>query len=343
MEQVAQNRVIELNFESAIANKSPDDVQFDVIVTYPDGKKAQVPGYWAGDNNWCVRLSSAIIGVHSYSTKCSNDSDLGLHDQTGQFEVCSASESNLLYLHGHLQVSDNRKYLEHADKTPFFWLGDTWWMGFTDRLHWPDEFQLLTEDRVQKGFTLVQIVAGLYPDMAPFDPRGKNEGGYPWQDQKFEHINPEYFDFVDRRVQYLVGSGLALCLVGSWGYFLDVMGIEALKKHWRYLVARYGAYPVVWCIAGKATMRFYLDKRNPKVSEKQDFARRTAAWSEVTATVRALDAFHNPITIHPTKYAHTQLDRPELLDVDMLQTGHANPASEIAVIKNTVKMVGIRA
>ncbi len=160
--------------------------------------------------------------------------------------------------------------------------------------------------------------------------------------KNFEHINPEYFDFVDRRVQYLVGSGLALCLVGSWGYFLDVMGIEALKKHWRYLVARYGAYPVVWCIAGEATMRFYLDKRNPKVSEKQDFARRTAAWSEVTATVRALDAFHNPITIHPTKYAHTQLDRPELLDVDMLQTGHANPAMKSPLLRTRSKWLGLR-
>ncbi len=66
-------------------------------------------------------------------------------------------------------------------------------MGFTDRLHWPDEFQLLTEDRVQKGFTLVQIVAGLYPDMAPFDPRGKNEGGYPWQDQKFRTYQSRIF------------------------------------------------------------------------------------------------------------------------------------------------------
>jgi len=28
--------------------------------------------------------------------------------------------------------------LEHSDGTPFLWLGDTWWMGLTTRLDWPD-------------------------------------------------------------------------------------------------------------------------------------------------------------------------------------------------------------
>ena len=54
---------------------------------------------------------------------------------------------------------------------PFFWLGDTWWMGLTKRLLWPEGFKLLTADRVKKGFTVIQIVAGLYPDMVPFDSR----------------------------------------------------------------------------------------------------------------------------------------------------------------------------
>jgi len=31
-----------------------------------------------------------------------------------------------------------------------------------------------------------------------------------------------------------------------------------MKRHWRYLVARWGAYPVVWCLAGEGTMPYYL-------------------------------------------------------------------------------------
>jgi hypothetical protein len=31
------------------------------------------------------------------------------------------------------------------------------------------------------------------------------------------------------------------------------MGMEKVKKHWRYLIARWSAYPVVWCLAGEGT------------------------------------------------------------------------------------------
>ena len=42
-------------------------------------------------------------------------------------------------------------------------------MGLVKRLGWPEDFQLLTADRISKGFAVIQIVAGLYPDMPPFD------------------------------------------------------------------------------------------------------------------------------------------------------------------------------
>jgi hypothetical protein len=86
-------------------------------------------------------------------------------------------------------------------------------MGFTKRLPWPAGFQELTADRVAKGFTLVQSVAGLYPDMPPFDERGANEAGFPW-DPDFRSINPSYFDMADIRVAHLVRSGLVPCIVG---------------------------------------------------------------------------------------------------------------------------------
>ena len=45
--------------------------------------------------------------------------------------------------------------------------------------------------------------------------------------------------------------GLVPCIVGSWGYWLARLGVANAKQHWRYLVARYGAYPVVWCLCGE--------------------------------------------------------------------------------------------
>ncbi len=69
---------------------------------------------------------------------------------------------------GPLRVRDGGRILDCADGTSrFFWLGDTWWMGFCTRIAWlVTRIQQLTADRVAKGFSLVQIVAaGLYPDM----------------------------------------------------------------------------------------------------------------------------------------------------------------------------------
>jgi len=53
---------------------------------------------------------------------------------------------------GKLGGSDNVVSLE---KWQIFWLADTWWMGLVKCLRWPEDFQLLTADRVKKGFTVI--------------------------------------------------------------------------------------------------------------------------------------------------------------------------------------------
>ncbi len=220
--------------------------------------------------------------------------------------------------YGPLRVSENHRYLEHIDGTPFFWLADTWWMGLCKRLTWPEDFRVLTQDRVSKGFTVIQLVAGLYPDMPAFDERGANEAGFPWE-KDYARINPAYFDMVDLRISHLVYSGLLPCIVGCWGYFLPLMGIEKMKKHWRYLIARYGAYPVVWCLAGEGIMPYYLS-----TNKEKEMGIQKRGWTEVARYVRQLDPYHHPVTIHPTDCSHNQVEDLSLIDFDMLQTGHSD-------------------
>ena len=212
--------------------------------------------------------------------------------------------------------------MRHRDGTPFFWLADTWWMGLTTRLAYPEDFETLAEDRRRKGFTVVQIVAGLYPDMLPFDERGKNEGGFPW-DEQFTQINPLYFDMADRKIISLIEHGITPCIVGSWGFYMKFAGKEALKRHWQYLIARWAAYPVVWCVAGEANMAFY-DEACP-MEEHLRQSRRD--WNEMTAFIKEQDVFRRLVTIHPTSYGHEQIEDESLLDLDMLQTGHSGPFS----------------
>ncbi len=314
-------------------------VEVDVVVTAPDGSEQRVPAYWAGDQVWRVRYASAQVGSHQLRSVCSDSANPDLHGVTGTLEVGEYSGSNKLYQHGRLRVAGDQRHLQHADGTPFFWLADTWWMGFCQRMSWPQDFQELTADRTGKGFSVIQIVAGLYPDMEPFDPRGANEAGFPWETD-FSRINPAYFDHVDLRVAYLVQSGLVPCIVGFWGYFLGFAGPDVLKKHWRYLIARYGAYPVVWCAAGEALLPWYKSDEFREVLESLDKGQwlpdqMRATWSDIMRSIRATDPYHNPLTIHPIQHGTDQVDDPTTMDIDWLQTGHGGQASAI----NTIRMV----
>lgn len=327
---------MELSFSSKERYADPfNEVEVCAVFADPDGEEKVVPAFWAGGNLWRVRYTSNKLGEHSFRTVCSDESNMALHGQEGKLEVIPYEGANPLLQHGPLKVCKDRRHLAHIDGTPFFWLGDTWWMGLTKRLHWPEGFKTLTEDRVKKGFTLIQIVAGLYPDMPPFDLRGANEAGFPWE-ENYARINPAYFDLADRRFDWLVHNGLVPCIVGSWGYFIEFAGEEVMMKHWRNLVARYGAYPTVWCVAGEATMPYYLSPvRGHKERLEEHETKARASWTRVAGYLRSMDPYNHPITIHPTDCAHNMVDDPSVIDIDMLQTGH----SDLQSLPNTVDKV----
>ena len=330
--QTQANVVVELMFTAHQTYRYPfNDVTLDVLFTDPQGHESRVPAFWDGGNTWKVRYASPVPGKHTYRTICSIQSDDGLQNMTGAVEITPYKGSNPLFLRGPLRVAANHRYLEYADGTPFFWLADTWWMGLCHRIHWPDEFRTLAADRAKKGFNVIQIVAGLYPDMPPFDPRGANEAGFPWE-PNYARIRPEYFDAADKRIAHLVDSGLCPCIVGAWGYFLPWMGVEKAKQHWRYLIARWGAYPVVWCVAGEANLPYYQVKGFPYDDRKQ-----VSGWTEVARYLRATDPFHHLMTIHPTGIgrlsARHAIDDVSLLDFDMLQTPHGEQGAVAPTVK----------
>ena len=107
---------------------------------------------------------------------------------------------NALYRHGPIRVAKDGRHFAHADGTPFFWLGDTWWKCLCKRMTW-EGFQELTADRKAKGFTVVQIVCGPYPDEGFLEPRLENEGGLPYESMISKVVNPKYFDYADRRIE----------------------------------------------------------------------------------------------------------------------------------------------
>ncbi len=329
------NVPVELRFEAKLQRADPfNDVTLDLVFDAIDGKTFRLPAFWAGGAVWKARFANPHLGKFQFHSECSDTNDAGLQNIVGTIQVKPYTGTNPLYLHGPIRVAADHRHFIFADDKPFFWLGDTWWMGLSHRLHWPEDVQTLAADRKAKGFNVIQIVAGLYPDMPPFDPRGANEAGFPWA-TNYSTIRPEYFDAADQRLGYLVDQGFTPCIVGAWGYFMPWMGVAKAKAHWRYLIARYGAMPVVWCAAGEANLPWYLAKGFPFDDRKQ-----VRDWTEVMRFIRATDPFHRPLTIHPTGIgrlsARHATDDAGLLDFDLLQTPHGQREAAPVTI-NTVR------
>ncbi len=294
------------------------DTEPAAVFTGPQGQEWQVPAFITGSGTWRVRFAASDPGMYRY--RLGDDSQ-----SIGTIEIRPYTGKNPLYRHGRLRVAASGRTLEHSDGTPFLWLGDTWWTGLTMRLDWPAGFAALARDRAEKGFNVIQIVAGPQPeydaDIAPFHPQQANEAGWSWE-HGWTKINPWFYDLADQKILHLVEAGLVPCIVGMWGYYLLAMGFEKVKQHWRNLVARYRAYPVVWCAAGEVTMSTYSHKRTDRAKEE----RRTLSerWTDVMRYIREIDPYRNILTVHPGGglSAREAILDESIVDLDMLQTGH---------------------
>ena len=302
---VGQWEVFEKSFESSKDYGNPFmEAQVDVVFK-KDGTEWKQPAFWNGGNKWTVRFAFPVMGTFSYRIE-SNDSSL--NEKKGTVDVKTYKGDNTLIKHGHLQVSDNGRYFEHADGTPFFWIGDTWWKCLSKRLSF-QEFKELTDDRAKKGFSLAQIVCGPYPDEDFYTDWWDNEGGKPYLNREFTKVNLEYFKYADRRFDYMVQSGIVPAIVGAWGRSdcdaMKYIGVEGMKRHWRNLIARYGAYPTVWIAGGEASGKL---------------------WTETALSIREMDPYDRPISVHIITNLRSTVEAvgADCINFNFLQTGHGH-------------------
>jgi len=316
VERTEANVMVEIPFRADKPHAEPfKNVMLDVVFTGPKGTQKTVPAFWASGDQWKVRYASPVVGTHRYRTQCSDTKDGGLHGIEGRIEIKPYTGRNPLYRHGPIRVAKDGRHFEHADATPFFWLGDTWWKNLCKRMTWKG-FQELTADRKAKGFSVVQIVCGPYPDEGFFQPRWENEGGKPYLSRDFTEVNPAYFDYADRRLKHLVEAGMVPAIVGAWGRSdcnsMAFIGPDGLKRHWRHLVARYGAYPVVWILAGEIPTSTKWGQ---------------GPWAEVAKYLRSVDPYHRPLTCHTARGRRGSSGDEVLIDYDMVGGSHAAPTT----------------
>lgn len=204
--QVWQRWEQELTSSQEYANPYAD-VTLQVAYTGPEGRVLRTFGFWDGGDTFRLRCSYPLAGTWHWETTCSDTANKGLHGQHGTVTVLPYSGSNKLYRHGFLRVSDDRRFLVHADGRPFLWIGDTVWgapMRATD-----DEWETYLQDRVAKHFTLAQV-APASRWVGTTDRRGEK----PFTDERCSCWNPAYWQSFERKIHRANEQGLVVLLVG---------------------------------------------------------------------------------------------------------------------------------
>ncbi len=224
------------------------DIKVKVEFTSPIGNKRTLLAFWDAGSLWRIRFSPDEPGNWTYRTTCTDINNNGLHNQTGSFQCKQYTGVLPLFRHGELRLSENRRYLEHFDGTPFFWLADTVWCG--PALSDLNDWNIFLKDRVWKEFTAIQFVMTQWR-MTKTDAEGNPT--FLGKDKIF--INPAYFQRLDKYVDSINDAGLLAVPVLLWairgdenpGYYLPEDQKIVLAE---YMIARYGAHQVIWFLGG---------------------------------------------------------------------------------------------
>ncbi|MBA7485457.1 hypothetical protein ES707_21003 [subsurface metagenome] len=298
-------------FETALASSTDygnpfQAVDVTVAFTSPSGARQTVDAFWDGGDTWRVRFSPDELGGWTWESRCSDASNQGLHNRRGNFRCVPYTGDNPLYQHGPLKLSASRRHIEHADGTPFFWLGCTAWNGVLRAR--PADWDSYLAARREQDFTAIQFVATHW--------RGLHQDA--WSETAFTDtvditLNPAFFQRLDPKVAAINAHGLVAAPVVLWTLTATDPGQilaepDAIRLA-RYIVARWGAYQVVWLLGG--------DGRYP--------AERVDRWKRIGRAVFG-DRHDRLVTLHPSgrNWVANDFGEEKWFDIVGYQSGHGD-------------------
>lgn len=228
------------------------------------------------------------------------------------------------FSHGALKVSDNKRFLQHEDGTPFLYLGDTAWELF-HRLN-REEADFYLENRAKKGFTVIQAVA-----LAELD--GHNVPN-PYDHLPFINMDPsrpavkegpenDYWDHVDYIVNKANELGMYIGFLPTWGrYWHDekiiLFNPEKAFQYGKYLGERYKDKQIIWILGGDRNI---------------DNDRQREIIKSMAQGIKEGDGGTHLISFHPTggRGSSEWFHNEPWLDFNMRQNGHNTDFTNVYV------------
>jgi len=228
--------------------------------------------------------------------------------------ACSQSVWN----HGRLKITADGHYLQYADGTPFFWLGDTGWELF-HRLN-KEEAAAYLDNRHNKGFNVIQAVV-----LAEFEGLRKPDqaGNLPLNNFDPLQPNEKYFQWVDTVVTMAMRRNMFIGMLPTWGDKVTanwgagpaIFNKDNAYGYGAWIGKRYAGYPnIIWILGGD----------RPAVRDSNDWR---PVWRAMAQGI--LDGTGNKalITYHPqggSKSTSQIIHNEPWLHINMFQSGHGN-------------------
>jgi hypothetical protein len=287
-------QVFELSFKTNKSTENPYltglpasgerklSVQFTGTEGEAKGKNYTVNGFWDGGQQWKARFAAPYSGTWKYT---SVSADPSLHNKKGTLRITDWTETEKKAnpaRRGFIYVADTGKragrHFVYADGTPFLWIADTWWNWTKRGIHF-STFTTLADDRASKGFTVGQLFVA----------------GNGWGrissllDSTYSKLDIRHMQRVDSMIAYANSKGITVWIHAWWSRknMNESIGEEKIKRWWRYLNDRLGAYNVIWVGAGEYNLENYG-------GFTLDF------WKGVGQMIKQEDPYTRIVGYHPT-------------------------------------------
>jgi Protein of unknown function (DUF4038)/Putative collagen-binding domain of a collagenase len=207
---------------------------------------------------------------------------------------------------GALKVSENHRYLQHENGTPFFWLSDTGWL-LPERLN-RDEAEFYLNECSKNGYNVIQVQT--INDVPAYNIYGQSSMPEGFD---FKNINKKgvygYWDHMDYIIKMAEKKGIYIGMVCIWGGLVNAgqMDVKQAQAYGKFLGERYKNSPnIIWFIGG--------DIRGDV---------KTEVWETLANSIKAVDKNHL-MTYHPRgrTCSATWFNNASWLDFNMFQSGH---------------------
>lgn len=239
-------------------------------------------------------------------------------------------------------------------------LVDTWWYALSKRMS-ENNFKQLALLRSKQGFSAIQLVVGIPPEIGPKNENAASVTGIAWD--LTGNFNENYLKFAYDRIKFLNELGLRVIVYGAWGYQIDWIGKRKMAEWWNLIVNSIDKLDVIYCVTGEVDLWvgkekiLFPDKTTGDLTVNKfsrsihkiipvavfkkiiSFCKRvyfnSSSKSQSVLIQKRKDDWgfvlkdlalktKKPIIIHPTeKTGYDSVKNSELLSANTVQTGHS--------------------